>query len=160
MGNLGIVFALTGAALAALLAGIGSAIGVGIAGEAAAGVITEDPNKFSKVLVLQLLPGTQGIYGLLIGFITLTQIGIMGGDPNVSVAKGLLYLAACLPMAFVGLWSAMKQGKASVASIGLVAKRPEQFGKAMFFPAMVETYAILALLISILSIFGIGGLAI
>ena len=160
MGNLGIVFALTGAALAALLAGIGSAIGVGIAGEAAAGVITEDPNKFSKVLVLQLLPGTQGIYGLLIGFITLTQNGIMGGDPNVSVAKGLLYLAACLPMAFVGLWSAMKQGKASVASIGLVAKRPEQFGKAMIFPAMVETYAILALLISILSIFGIGGLAI
>ena len=160
MGNLGIVFALTGAALAALLAGIGSAIGVGIAGEAAAGVITEDPNKFSKVLVLQLLPGTQGIYGLLIGFITLNQIGIMGGDPNVSVAKGLLYLAACLPMAFVGLWSAMKQGKASVASIGLVAKRPEQFGKAMIFPAMVETYAILALLISILSIFGIGGLAI
>ena len=160
MGNLGIVFALTGAALAALLAGIGSAIGVGIAGEAAAGVITEDPNKFSKVLVLQLLPGTQGFYGLLIGFITLTQICIMGGDPNVSVAKGLLYLAACLPMAFVGLWSAMKQGKASVASIGLVAKRPEQFGKAMIFPAMVETYAILALLISILSIFGIGGLAI
>ena len=160
MGNLGIVFALTGAALAALLAGIGSAIGVGIAGEAAAGVITEDPNKFSKVLVLQLLPGTQGIYGLLIGFITLTQIGIMGGDPNVSVAKGLLYLAACLPMALVGLLSAIKQGKASVASIGLVAKRPEQFGKAMIFPAMVETYAILALLISILSIFGIGGLAI
>ena len=160
MGNLGIVFALTGAALAALLAGIGSAIGVGIAGEAAAGVITEDPNKFSKVLVLQLLPGTQGIYGLLIGFITLTQIGIMGGDPNGSVAKGLLYLAACLPMAFVGLWSAMKQGKASVASIGLVAKRPEQFGKAMIFPAMVETYAVLALLVSLLAVANIGGIAI
>ena len=159
MGNLGIVFALTGAALAALLAGIGSAIGVGIAGEAAAGVITEDPNKFSKVLVLQLLPGTQGIYGLLIGFITLTQIGIMGGSADISLAKGLLYLAACLPMAFVGLWSAIKQGRASVACIGLVAKRPDQFGKAMIFPAMVETYAILALLISILSIFGIGGLS-
>ena len=157
MENMGVVLALLGAVLAALFAGIGSAIGVGIAGEAAAGVVTEDPNKFSKVLVLQLLPGTQGIYGLLIGFITLTQIGIMGGDPNVSVAKGLLYLAACLPMAFVGLWSAMKQGKASVASIGLVAKRPEQFGKAMIFPAMVETYAILALLISILAIFGIAG---
>ena len=157
MGNLGIVFALTGAALAALLAGIGSAIGVGIAGEAAAGVITEDPNKFSKVLVLQLLPGTQGIYGLLIGFITLTQIGIMGGNSDISVAKGFLYLAACLPMAFVGLYSAIKQGKAAVASIGLVAKKPDQFGKAMIFPAMVETYAILALLISILAIFGIAG---
>lgn len=145
--------------MAALMAGIGSAIGVGIAGEAAAGVITEDPNKFSKVLVLQLLPGTQGIYGLLIGFITLTQIGIMGGSADISLAKGLLYLAACLPMAFVGLWSAIKQGRASVACIGLVAKRPDQFGKAMIFPAMVETYAILALLISILSIFGIGGLS-
>ena len=158
MGNMGVALALLGAAIAALFAGVGSAIGVGIAGQAAAGVVTEDPNKFSKVLVLQLLPGTQGIYGLLIGFITLTQIGIMGGDANISVAKGLLYLAACLPMAFVGLWSAMKQGKASVACIGLVAKRPDQFGKAMIFPAMVETYAILALLISILSIFGIGGL--
>lgn len=160
MENLGIVLALLGAALAALFAGIGSAIGVGIAGEAAAGVVTEDPNKFSKVLVLQLLPGTQGIYGLLIGFITLTHIGIMGGSSDISLAKGLLYLAACLPMAFVGLWSAIRQGKASVASIGLVAKRPDQFGKAMIFPAMVETYAILALLISILSIFGIAGLTV
>ena len=157
MENMGIVLALTGAVLAALFAGIGSAIGVGIAGEAAAGVVTEDPNKFGKVLVLQLLPGTQGIYGLLIGFITLTQIGIMGGSSDISLAKGFLYLAACLPMAFVGLWSAKKQGQAAVASIGLVAKKPDQFGKAMIFPAMVETYAILALLISILAIFGIAG---
>ena len=156
MENMGVVLALLGAVLAALFAGIGSAIGVGIAGEAAV-VVTEDPNKFSKVLVLQLLPGTQGIYGLLIGFITLTQIGIMGGSSDISVAKGFLYLAACLPMAFVGLYSAIKQGKAAVASIGLVAKKPDQFGKAMIFPAMVETYAILALLISILAIFGIAG---
>ena len=111
MENMGVVLALLGAVLAALFAGIGSAIGVGIAGEAAAGVVTEDPNKFSKVLVLQLLPGTQGIYGLLIGFITLTQIGIMGGSSDISVAKGFLYLAACLPMAFVGLYSAIKQGQ-------------------------------------------------
>ena len=75
MGNMGVALALLGAAIAALFAGVGSAIGVGIAGQAAAGVVTEDPNKFSKVLVLQLLPGTQGIYGLLIAFITLTQIG-------------------------------------------------------------------------------------
>lgn len=150
-------WALIGAALAVILAGCGSAYGVGVAGQAAAGVVTEDPSKFAKVLVIQLLPGTQGIYGLLIGFITLTQIGIMGGSSDISVAKGFLYLAACLPMAFVGLYSAIKQGKAAVASIGLVAKKPDQFGKAMIFPAMVETYAILALLISILAIFGIAG---
>lgn len=156
--NLGIVFALLGAALAALMAGIGSAIAVGMGGEAAAGVITEDPSKFSKVLILQLLPGTQGIYGLLIAFITLSQIGIIGGNPEMSIAKGLLYFAACLPMAIVGYRSAISQAKASVASIGLIAKKPEQFGKSMIFPAMVETYAIFALLISILAVSGISGL--
>ena len=155
---MGVVYALVGAALAALLSGIGSSIGEGLAGEAATGVVTEDPSKVSKVLILQLLPGTQGIYGLLIGFLTLTQVGILGGSSDISVAKGLLYLAACLPMAFVGLWSAIRQGRVAVSSIHLVAKKPDQFGKSMLFPAMVETYAILALLISILAVFGIGGL--
>lgn len=158
MNSFGIVFALAGAILAALLAGIGSAIGVGIAGQAAAGIVTEDPNKFSKVLILQLLPGTQGIYGLLIAFITLTQIGILGGSTDITMAKGCLYFAACMPMAIVGYFSAVSQAKASVASIALVGKKPEQFGKAMIFPAMVETYAILALLVSILSIIGINTL--
>ncbi len=160
MDKLGIVFALLGAALASLLAGAGSAVGVGMTGEAAAGVVTEDPNKFGKVLILQLLPGTQGIYGLLIAFITLSQIGILGGSADISLAKGLLYLLACMPMAIVGYWSAIRQARVSVSGIGLVAKRPDQMGKAMIFAAMVETYAILALLISLLAVSGIGGLQI
>jgi V/A-type H+-transporting ATPase subunit K len=151
--NLGIVYALLGAALAVLLAGAGSAIGVGIAGQAAAGVVTEDPSKFAKVLIMQLLPGTQGIYGLLVGFITLSKIGLLGGGVvDMDVTTGLMILAACLPIGIVGLISAIHQGKTSAAAIGIVAKKPDQFGKAMLFPAMVETYAILALLISILSI--------
>ena len=159
MGNMGIVFALAGAALASILAGIGSAIGVGKAGQAAAGVVTEDPTKFSKVLILQLLPGTQGIYGLLIAFITLSQIGLLGGSfAELSLAKGLLYFAACMPIAIVGLLSAISQGKAAVAGIMMIAKKPDQMSKGMIFAAMVETYAILALLVSILAIFGIAGL--
>lgn len=160
MNSFGIFFALLGAVLAALLSGIGSAKGVGMAGQAAAGVCTEDPSKFSKVLILQLLPGTQGIYGLLIAFLTMTQIGVMGGSPDISLVKGLLYFAACLPMIVVGPVSAIHQAKAAVASINMVAKKPEQFGKAMIFPAMVETYAILALLISILAIYGISAIKI
>ncbi len=154
---MGIALALLGAASAALFAGIGSAIGVGRAGQAAAGVVTEEPSQFSRVLILQLLPGTQGIYGLLIAFIALSQLGLLGGQANtsMSVGTGFMYLFACLPMAFVGLASAIMQSQAAVASIGLVAKRPDQFGKSMIFPAMVETYAILALLISILAINGI-----
>jgi V/A-type H+-transporting ATPase subunit K len=102
---------------------------------------------------MQLLPGTQGIYGLLVGFITLSKIGLLGGGAaDVSAATGLLILAACLPIGIVGLISGIYQGKTSSAAIGIVARKPEQFGKAMLFPAMVETYAILALLISILSV--------
>jgi len=149
----GIVWALAGAAAAVILAGCGSALGVGAAGQAAAGVVTEDPSKFAKVLLLQLLPGTQGIYGLLVAFLTLSKIGIIGGGAaDLSKETGMLIFAACLPIAIVGLVSAIHQGKTSVASIGIIAKKPDQFAKAMLFPAMVETYAILALLISILAV--------
>ena len=153
MSELGIVYALLGAAIAVLLAGAGSSIGVGIAGQAAAGVVTEDPSKFAKVLIMQLLPGTQGIYGLLVGFITLSKVGLLGGQvAAITPQTGLMILAACLPIGIVGLISGKYQGKTSAASIGIVAKKPDQFGKAMLFPAMVETYSILALLISILAV--------
>ena len=153
MNELGIVFALLGAAVAVFLAGAGSAIGVGVAGQAASGVVTEDPSKFAKVLIMQLLPGTQGIYGLLVGFLTLSKVGLLGGGGvEIDLATGLLIFAACLPIGIVGLISGKHQGKTSAAAIGIIAKKPDQFGKAMLFPAMVETYAILALLISILSV--------
>ena len=153
MSQLGIVYALLGAALAVFLAGAGSAIGVGIAGQAASGVVSEDPSKFAKVLVIQLLPGTQGIYGLLVGFITLSKIGLLGGGIlDLTPQQGLLVLVACLPVGIVGLISGKSQGETAAAAIGIVAKKPEQFGKAMLFPAMVETYAILSLLISILAV--------
>lgn len=153
MSQLGIVYALLGAAVAVLLSGAGSALGVGIAGQAASGVMSEDPSKFAKVLIMQLLPGTQGLYGLIIGFVTLSKIGLLGGGVvEMSVQTGLMILAACLPIGIVGLISGKSQGKTSAAAIGIIAKKPDQFGKAMLFPAMVETYAILALLISFLAV--------
>ena len=158
LNTLGVPMALLGAVLAALMAGIGSAIGVGMAGEAAAGALTEDPSKFGKVLILQLLPGTQGIYGLLIAFLTLSNIGILGGSADISFAKGMLYFFACVPMGFVGLWSAKRQARASVASINLISRKPDQLGKSIILPAMVETYAVLALLVSLLAVANIGKL--
>lgn len=151
--GLGHVLALAGAALAALLAGIGSARGVGMAGEASAGLVAEDPNKFGSALVLQLLPGTQGIYGLLVGFVILLQIGLLsGGVKDVTVYQGLMLLLGALPTAFVGYFSAIMQAKTAVAGIGLLAKRPEEAGKAITMAIMVETYAVFALLISMLVI--------
>ena len=147
------VLACLGAAFAAGLAGIGSAVGVGIAGQAAAGVVSEDPNKFSKVLVLQVLPGTQGIYGLLIAFIIMVKIGLLGGDGiDLTVAQGASIFAASIPMGIVGLISAIYQGRAAASGIMLVGKKPNELSKGMLFAAMVETYAVLALLVSFLMI--------
>ena len=152
----GTVLAIFGAVLAALMAGAGSAKATGLAGQAASGVVTEDPSKFSKVLIIQLLPGTQGIYGLLIAFIALSGLGVLGGNvAQLDIAQGLAYLSACLPMAIVGYISAVAQAKTCVSAIGIIAKRPDQMGKAILFPAMVETYAILALLVSILALTGV-----
>ena len=159
MNNLGIVFALVGAAFAAIFAGMGSAKGVGLVGQAGAGVITEDPSKFGKVLILQILPGTQGLYGFLAAILVLLQVGIIGGSYEpISLARGLLYFAACLPIAIVGYFSAIAQGKAAAAGVSIVDKKPDQSGKAITLAVMVETYAVLALLVSLLSIISVSGL--
>ncbi|NLL21408.1 MAG: V-type ATP synthase subunit K [Firmicutes bacterium] len=152
----GIVLAILGAALAVVLSGIGSAFGVGLVGQSAAGVITEDPDKFGQTLLLQALPGTQGIYGLLTGFIIMQRIGIIGGNLlPLTPEQGYSILMASLPIAIVGLLSAIYQGRAAAAGIGIVARRPEELGKAIIFAVMVETYAVLALLASIMMLFGI-----
>jgi len=146
-------YAMLGAATAAL-AGIGSAIGVGIAGEAGAGVMSEDPNKFGQVLVLQALPGTQGIYGLLISFIILLKVGFLGGNGlvDLTVSQGAYIFAASLPVGLVGIFSAIAQGKTAAAGIMLIGKKPGELAKGMIFAAMVETYAVLALLISFIMV--------
>ncbi len=155
---LGLAIAIIGAVICAGLAGIGSAKGVGLVGEAAAGLVSEDPSKFSKALILQLLPGTQGLYGLLIAVLLLSQIGVIGGDPvKLTWQQGLMYFGGAMPMAFGGFFSAIAQARAAAAGVGIVAKKPDQNGKAIIMAAMVETYAILALLVSILIITGIGG---
>lgn len=155
---LGTGLALLGAALAVGLSGTGSSIGVGMAGQAAAGVVSEEPDKFMKCLILQLLPATQGIYGFIVGFLALIKLNAFGGfvmdsGAFISVSGGLGIMFACLPMAIGGLFSAIHQGKVAVAGIALVAKRPEESTKGVLMTAMVETYALLALLISILALF-------
>jgi V/A-type H+-transporting ATPase subunit K len=152
----GVFLAMAGAAVAAV-AGIGSAIGIGIAGQAAAGVISEDPKKFGQTLILQALPGTQGIYGLLIAFLIMTKIGLLGGDGllDITMAQGAYIFASGIPIGLVGIFSGIAQGKSSAASIMLISKRPEELAKGMVYPAMVETYAVLALLISFLMLNGV-----
>ena len=151
--------AVLGAALAVGLGGIGSAKGVGIAGEAAAGLIAEDPDKFGQTLILQALPGTQGIYGFLVGIMVMLNCGFLGGNAALTASQGMYVLAACLPCALTGLISGIHQGRVAAAGINGVAKRPNEVSKAMIYAAMVETYAILGLLISILLVINVGKVA-
>ena len=141
--NGGLIFAAMGVALAVGLSGIGSAKGVGLVGEAATGLVTEEPEKFGKALVLQLLPGTQGLYGFVIGFLVFTKMA--SGMP---LDQGLYLLGACLPIAFAGLWSGIAQGKVAAAGIQILAKNPEHNTKGIILAAMVETYALLGFVIS------------
>lgn len=145
--NLGTILAILGMALAAILPGIGSAKGVGMTGEAAAALTSEQPEKFGKALILQLLPGTQGLYGFIIAFFIFLNIG------NASVfSEGLRLLGASLPIALTGYFSAISQGRVATAGIQILAKKPEASTKGILYAAMVETYAILGFVISILFI--------
>ncbi len=152
----GIGLAAMGAALAAALAGSGSAYGVHIAGKAAAGVCAEKGELFGKLLVLQALPGTQGIYGFLTAVLVMVNTGMLGGGAaDLTVAQGWQFFAACMPIAIAGLISGIYQGKAAVGAIHMFAKDNDTFAKGITITAIVETYAILALLVSILLLFAI-----
>ena len=147
----GMALGLLGAGLAAALSGVGSAIGTGIAGEAGAGLLCEDPSKFGKVMILQVIPGTQGLYGLVIWFFALYTMGAFsGGIQPLTVTQGLTIFVSCLPMAMGGWRSAIYQGRVAAASINIVAKQPNDWSKGIILCVIVEFYAILSLLASIL----------
>ena len=147
----GIGLAFLGAALAVGLCCIGSAKGTGMVGEAATGVISMAPENFSKCLILQVLPGTQGLYGLVVWFFALIQMGMLDGTAvNLTVAEGLRYFSACMPMALGGLLSAIAQGRVAAGSINILAKKPDDWSKGLILCGIVEFYAILSLLASML----------
>ena len=141
----GVGFAILGAALTAGLCCVGSAKGTGMVGEAAAGLVSEDPDKSTKCLILQVLPGTQGLYGFVALFIVLGQVGV-----DLTLAQGLAFFAACIPTAIGGWLSAKFQGRVAAASINIVAKRPEASTKGIIFCGIVEFYAILSLVATIM----------
>ena len=144
-------FGFLGAALAAGLACVGSAKGTGIAGEAGAGLLCEDPSQFSKVMILQVIPGTQGLYGLVIWFFALYTMGAFsGGIQPLTITQGLTIFVSCIPMAIGGWRSAIYQGRVAASSINIVAKKPDDWSKGIILCVIVEFYAILSLLASIL----------
>ncbi len=153
----GTALAFIGGGLAAGLSCAGSAKGTGITGEAAAGLVSEDPEQFTKCLILQVVPGTQGLYGFVIWFFVLLQIGVFGGSglQQLTVTQGLGYLVACIPMMLGGLISAKAQGRVAASCINIIAKKPDDWSKGIILCVIVEFYAILSLIASILMILNV-----
>lgn len=139
----GLTFGILGTAIAVIFSGMGSAKGVGIAGEAAAGVVAEEPAKFVQSLILQVLPGTQGLYGFVIGLFILFRLNL-----DMTLAQGVYLCVAAMPVGFVGYFSGVAQGRVSASGMNIVAKHDSESVKAVIFAVMVETYAILAFAIS------------
>lgn len=152
----GLVFAIAGAVVVMVLSGIGASIGVALAGQAAAGVMTEDPEKFGRMIPLVGIPGTQGFYGFLIGFLVLNKLNFLGATIKVpTLSQGVQLFVICVIVSLVESISAVWQGKVAVSSIYIVAKRPEEAGKALVLPIFVEIYAILGLATGFLLLQGV-----
>ncbi|MDD5090266.1 MAG: V-type ATP synthase subunit K [Candidatus Wallbacteria bacterium] len=155
--GLGFFLALAGAAFAAGLAGMGSSHGVGIAGQASDAIVAEEPEKFVKCLVLQALPGTQGIYGFLAAVLVLFKLQAFGANPitTLTVMTGFQILVSCIPVGLVCYYSGVWQGRVAASAMAIVARNEQDFTKGIIFSAMVETYAIIGLITTILMLTGI-----
>ena len=153
--EIGGVLAIVGAVLAVVLTGIGSAIGMAWVQQAAAGVVSEEPEKYGKTLILQLIPSSNALYGFVVGFLVIFQVLFSG--VTYSVVEGLMVLGICLPIAIVGMIACLCQAKVCVSGIIMVGKKAELSGRALTMAVFIELFALFALIISVLGIFQIGG---
>jgi len=153
---MGLALALLGMALAVALPGVGSSIAIGYVGQASAGAMTEKPENFGKFLILTALPGTQGIYGFVAAFFLMMKINLVGGAPvDLTSAQGWSLFLASLPIAILGLVSAVHQGRVCTSGVGLTVKKPAESMKAVVLAVFVEFYAVLGLLVTIFLVNGI-----
>lgn len=150
--NWGNFYAIMGAAIAVIVSGIGSAIGVGRAGQASAALLGKQPDKFGNTMILQVMPSTQGLYGFVVAFMTMIKLNVFGEMEMLTAAQGWIIFAFCMPIAIVGLVSAIMQGNVAIGCINLIGKQEKQLGHAIPMLVLVEIFAIFAFIVSILGV--------
>lgn len=148
----GNVFALIGAALAVGLCCTGSAIGMSHVQRASCGVITEKPEKYSKTLILQLIPSSNALYGFIVAFLVLVKIVLSNDGSFYSLDQGLMVMAGCLAVTIGGFTSAIAQGKVCASAVVMVGKHDDALGRAITMSVFAELFALFGLIISILCV--------
>ncbi len=154
-GLAGVDWALLGGGIAVILGGIGSAVGITITSALVSGIVTEDGEKFGKLLPLAAMSGTQGIYGFISAVLVLIFFGIFNGDVGLPPEAGFQVFLACIPVGVLCIVTAIIQGRTAATAAGIVARRSEDSGKALILPALVETYSVLSLIVTILMLLGL-----
>jgi len=152
--GIGDALAILGAALAIGMCGVGASFGVSAVQRACAGIVSDQPEKYTKTLIFQLIPTTCALYGFVVAFLVLQNVG-MGGTPGYDIAEGAMVLGACLPIAIVGLASSIAQGKVCASCVVMLGKRNELYGKAITMSIFIEFFALLSLIVSILAVMAI-----
>jgi V/A-type H+-transporting ATPase subunit K len=147
-----------GCALAMGIAGIGSALGLMLAGTSAVAVTGEKPELFGRCLVFQVLPMTQAVYGLLTAILLMMGAGLLGGASKAPLSNPMIGISAIGIGLVVGLTgiSAANQGQVASASISATARNPEVAARGIIYTVMPETIAIFGLLVGILLMTGLG----
>ncbi len=148
--QLALLLAFIGAGMATILPSLGSIIGVAMVGQAGAGLLTEKPELAGKVITLNVLPGSQGLYGMVISLLFIFSYAPLITNPSttVSTLQGFILFSAFLPVTITCLTSAPYQAKVCAAGMHMLAKDGKLAGRVITMAALVETYALLGFLIS------------
>ncbi|GAB4143921.1 MAG: V-type ATP synthase subunit K [Patescibacteria group bacterium] len=146
-----LTLALLGVAISVGLGAIGSSLGVGYVAKVGASLLSKEPQKYPQVLILSALPSTQAIYGLLFGFLIIIRIGLLNEVPNnISESVGYAYLFSSIPLGLACLASGIMQGQAAASGVKILAQKPENLTQAIVLAALIESFAIFGLVISLL----------
>lgn len=152
--EIGNLLALVGAAIAVGVTGLGASFGMAIVQRASAGLVAEQPEKYNRTLVFQLLPTTVALYGFVVGFLVI-QNAVLSKTGGYGLWQGAMVLAACLPVAVIGVAATIAQAKVCASVIMMFGKRSELYGRAITMAIFIEFFALLGLIVSILCIFAI-----
>lgn len=131
-----------GAVLA--LAGIGSAYGTTIAGNAAEGALKKSPESSGSFIALTAVPATQGIYGFVAFLI---MMGRLNSDPSL----GLKTFGIGLFVGIVCMLSSIRQGQVCANGIIGISQGHKLLASTFIYAALPEFYAILGLVGAIIA---------
>ena len=135
-----LVMAYVGVALMVGLAGIASAVGTAIAGQAAVGAMKKNGGAFGSYLILSALPGSQGLYGFVCFFMVR---GILENGAAITPVQGAALLGTGILVGIVNLAASIYQAKVCANGIAAIGNGHDVMGKTLILGAFPELYAIL-----------------